>query len=98
MNSSALGSPSNSRGRTEAMLIASANVMPAIAITLETQVSVNDPDPASQLPLATQTGANTLGCLVNGQPWTPQGNNGSSNYTVSYDQTPFGVLYLTWLF
>lgn len=45
----------------------------------------NDPGPEQQLPAATQTGANTLGCLVNGQPWTPQGNNGWSNYTVSYD-------------
>ena len=52
----------------------------------------NDPSPTAQLPPATQTGANTLGCLVNGQPWTPQGNNGSSNYSVSYDQNPYGVL------
>ena len=50
----------------------------------------NDPapaNPASLLPPATQTGANSFGCLVNGQPWTPQGNNGSSNYSVSYDPT-----------
>ncbi|GAA4352522.1 hypothetical protein GCM10023185_12310 [Hymenobacter saemangeumensis] len=45
----------------------------------------DDPDPVDQLPPATQTGANTFGCLVNGQPWTPKGNNGTSNYTVSYD-------------
>lgn len=45
----------------------------------------SDPDPASQLPPATQTGANTFGCLVNGQVWTPQGNNGSANYSVVYD-------------
>ncbi len=51
-----------------------------------------DPDPAAQLPAATQTGANTFGCLVNGQPWTPQGNDGSSNYTVSYDMYPDGGL------
>jgi hypothetical protein len=38
------------------------------------------------LPPATQTGANTIGCLVNGQPWTPQGFDGSSNYSISYDQ------------
>ncbi len=43
--------------------------------------------PVSALPPETQTGANTFGCLVNGQPWTPQGNNGSSNYSVSYDPT-----------
>ena len=48
----------------------------------------NDPapaDPASQLPPATQTGANTFGCLVNGQPYTPSGNNGRANYAVLYD-------------
>jgi len=50
------------------------------------QCKKTDPTPEAQLPPATQTGANTLGCLVNGQPWTPQGNNGSSNYTVSYDR------------
>ena len=55
----------------------------------------NDPSPTEQLPAATQTGANTLGCLVNGQPWTPQGNNGSSNYSISYDPNPYGVLDLT---
>jgi hypothetical protein len=45
------------------------------------------PDPLSQLPSATQTGANTFGCLVNGQVWTPLGFNGTSNYSVSYDPT-----------
>ena len=44
-------------------------------------------DPEASLPPATQTGANTFGCLVNGQVWTPKGNNGSSNYSVSYDPT-----------
>lgn len=39
----------------------------------------NNPNPVDQLPRATQTGANTFGCLVNGHPWTPQGNNGRSN-------------------
>ena len=46
-----------------------------------------DPAPEDQLPPATQTGANTFGCLVNGQPWTPQGYNGMSNYSVYYDPT-----------
>jgi len=48
----------------------------------------NDPaptDPAAALPPATQTGANTFGCLVNGQPYTPSGNNGTANYAVLYD-------------
>ena len=49
------------------------------------QCKKNDPDPLSQLPPATQTGANTFGCLVNGQVWTPRGNNGTSNYSIAYD-------------
>ncbi|MDJ0365660.1 DUF6252 family protein [Hymenobacter sp. H14-R3] len=49
------------------------------------QCQKSAPDPVSQLPPATQTGANTFGCLVNGQPWTPQGYNGTSNYSISYD-------------
>ena len=49
------------------------------------QCKRDNPDPVDQLPPATQTGAGTFGCLVNGQVWMPQGNNGSSNYTVSYD-------------
>ena len=43
-------------------------------------------DPAAQLPPATQTGANTFGCLVNGQPYIPQGRVGlGPNFAVSYD-------------
>ena len=62
------------------------------ALLLLTQCSKckNDPqpnDPADQLPPATQTGANTLGCLVNSQPWTPQGNAGTSNYSLYYDRS-----------
>ena len=45
------------------------------------------PTPESLLPPATQTGANTFGCLLNGQPWTPSGFDGRSNYSVSYDPT-----------
>lgn len=45
----------------------------------------NDPAPKAQLPPATQTGANTFGCLVNGEAWTPQGSDGTSNFSVSYD-------------
>ena len=44
-----------------------------------------NPAPEDQLPPATQAGANTFGCLLNGQVWTPQGYNGTSNYSVSYD-------------
>ena len=51
------------------------------------QCKKKDPDPVDQLPPATQTGANTFGCLVNGQVWTPQGNDGTANYTAYYDRT-----------
>ncbi|HEX8328707.1 MAG TPA: hypothetical protein VF629_14285 [Hymenobacter sp.] len=44
-------------------------------------------DPAAQLPPATQTGAGTFGCLVNGQAYTPKGSNGMSNFYVSYNPT-----------
>lgn len=65
--------------RTPALLLA--------ALLGLSQCKKNTPAPAEeQLPPATQTGANTLGCLVNGQPWTPQGNDGSANYSVVYDQ------------
>ena len=64
----------------------------SLAVLMLTQCSKckNDPapaDPARQLPPATQTGAGTFGCLVNGQPYTPKGNNGMSNLYVSYDPT-----------
>ncbi|MCC3153265.1 hypothetical protein Q3A66_04210 [Hymenobacter sp. BT770] len=62
-----------------------------LSLLLLTQCSKckNDPrplDPAAQLPPATQTGAGTFGCLVNGQPYTPQGRVGlGPNFDVSYD-------------
>ena len=37
------------------------------------------------LPPATQTGANTLGFLLNGVPWTPAGNNGTANLSIDFD-------------
>lgn len=57
----------------------------ALLLLALTQCKKKDPSPEDQLPPATQTGANTFGCLVNGQPWTPKGYNGSSNNSVSYD-------------
>jgi hypothetical protein len=42
-------------------------------------------DPVDKLPPATQTGANTLGFLLNGEPWTPQGFNGTANLSIDYD-------------
>ena len=57
---------------------------------LLSQCKKKDPEPLKQLPPATQTGANTFGCLLNGQAWTPNGRDGTfgaSNYTVYYDPT-----------
>ena len=51
----------------------------------------------SGLPPATQTGANTLGFTLNGQPWTPQGNNGTANLSLYYDVT-FRGGYLIYLY
>ena len=63
------------------------------AALLLTQCKSDDPSPESQLPPATQTGANTFGCLVNGQAWTPRGSDGTANYTVSYDTAPTGGVF-----
>lgn len=41
-----------------------------------------DDDPTAQLPPETRSGANTFGCLVNGQPWTPLGRD---SYSIYYD-------------
>ena len=44
--------------------------------------------PVEQLPPVTQSGKNTLGFLLNGQPWTPKGwSGGTTNLSVYYDQT-----------
>lgn len=61
-----------------------------LAAGLLTQCRRADPNPDSpeaQLPPATQTGADTFGCLLNGQAWTPSGYNGTSNYAVTFDPT-----------
>ncbi len=38
------------------------------------------------LPAATQEGKNTLGFLLNGQPWKPEGFSGVGNLSIDYDQ------------
>ena len=43
------------------------------------------PRPEDQLPLATQNGTYAFGFLLNGQPWTPKGSNGTDNYQLVYD-------------
>ena len=46
--------------------------------------------PKETLPPPTQTGANTFGCLVNGNVWLPKGYNGTSNLSLGYDPTYAG--------
>ena len=48
--------------------------------------------PILQLPPATQTGANTAGCLVNGQVFIPQGYSQTGNLTCNYiNELDFGL-------
>ena len=53
-----------------------------------------DPEPANPqdaLPPATQSGAHTFGCLLNGRPWTPRGGTGlTGNYSVVVDPAYYG--------
>jgi len=51
------------------------------------------PAPKEVLPAATQTGANTFGCLVNGKVWLPKGNDGTSNLNLSYDPPYMGGVF-----
>ena len=46
----------------------------------------NKPD-SNGLPAVTQEGKNTLGFMLNGQTWVPQGNNGTGNLDLYYDET-----------
>ena len=45
----------------------------------------NKPD-SNGLPAATQEGKNTLGFLLNGEPWKPEGFSGVGNLSIDYDQ------------
>ncbi|MGI4865228.1 MAG: hypothetical protein ACRYFZ_15000 [Janthinobacterium lividum] len=65
-------------------------LLPALALLLLTQCKKAETDPASALPPETQTGANTFGCLLNGQPWTPSSNYGPANFRLTYDPTYAG--------
>jgi hypothetical protein len=44
-----------------------------------------DKPDSNGLPAATQEGKNTLGFLLNGQPWVPQGFNGTANLSIDVD-------------
>ena len=51
------------------------------------QCKKDDANPIDQLPPITHEGKYAFGCLLNGQAWTPKGNDGTSNYVVYYDPT-----------
>ena len=58
-----------------------------------------EPTELSKLPAATQTGANTFGCLVNGKAWVAQRNDCSifcqASFKVDYSGTNGGNLGIT---
>lgn len=55
----------------------------------------SNPD-SNGLPAATQDGKNTIGFLLNGQPWKPQGVRGTGNLSIDFDpgfnQGIFGIV------
>jgi hypothetical protein len=57
-----------------------------------------EPEPVitgDQLPAITQTGANTFGCVVNGNVWIPQGTDGSLvNSKLTIDNTTTNGMFL----
>jgi len=46
----------------------------------------SDADYVYGLPPATQEGKNTLGFVLNGEPWTPKGSNGTANLSIDFDE------------
>lgn len=55
-----------------------------ISIFCFAQCKKNKPD-SNGLPPATQEGKNTLGFLLNGQPWIPRGNSITGNLSIDFD-------------
>lgn len=66
-----------------------------ISIFCFAQCKKNKPD-SNGLPPATQEGKNTLGFLLNGEPWKPQGSRVTSNLSIDFDpnfnQGIFGIV------
>jgi hypothetical protein len=78
------------------LIIACANIFAAC------KKDKTEPTELSKLPSATQTGANTFGCLVNGKAWVAQRNDCSifcdASFKVLYDGGNGGNLGITALF
>ena len=45
-----------------------------------------DKPDSNGLPPVTQEGKNTLGFLLNGEPWTPKGFSGTANLSIDFDE------------
>lgn len=60
-------------------------------ISISCKKTKNNPEtitPTEQLPAITQTGANTFGCLINGNVWLPKGYDGTfTNSRINIDPT-----------
>ena len=54
-------------------------------LTLGSKCQGDAPAPFGTLPPASQIGANTFGCLVNGALCQPKGTTGTPNFSVVYD-------------
>jgi len=55
-----------------------------LLITTLSACSIINNDPKDELPPETQTGANTFGCLINGEIFIPKGNDGTPNLDLYY--------------
>ena len=77
------------------IIIACANIFAAC------KKDKTEPTELSKLPPATQTGANTFGCLVNGKAWVAQRNDCSifcsPSFKILYDGANGGTLSITGL-
>ena len=63
-------------------------LLPMLSLLLLSRCGLfNKKDPEPQLPPATQTGANTFGCLVNGEVWLPEGRTSTfaPNMEINYE-------------
>lgn len=68
------------------MLILTAIVTYSLLASNQCKKNKPDGDDSHGLPPATQEGKNTLGFLLNGEPWTPSGSSGVTNLSIDLDE------------
>jgi hypothetical protein len=77
--------------KRNSLIIISAFLLSILFISSSCKKTKTDMEPVAsseQLPAITQTGANTFGCLINGNVWLPKGYDGSfSNSRINIDPT-----------